>query len=81
MKSRRALITFIFDKVCVLSMKGITETSSGNLISLISSDLFAVERGVSYFPIIVAAPFVNILAFYFLFDKIGWKYTVIILVF
>lgn len=61
-------------------MKSMTETNSGKLISLISADLFTVERGLSFFPLLIAAPFVNLLAYYFLSVTIGVKYTSIAVV-
>jgi hypothetical protein len=65
-KIRRTLVAALYDKVVNLSMKSMTETNSGKLISLISADLFGVERGLSFFPIVLASPFINILAYYFL---------------
>jgi len=61
LKLRRTLVSCLFDKAVRLSMKSITETNSGKLISLVSADLFTVERGLSFFPILVASPFLNIL--------------------
>ena len=66
LKFRRVLVTTLFDKVVKLSMKSMTETNSGKLVSLISSDLFTIERGLSIFPILFAAPFINAFACYFL---------------
>ena len=39
-KLRRVLVGALYDKVLKLSVKGMTETNSGKLISLISADLF-----------------------------------------
>ena len=60
-------------------MKSMTETNSGKLISLISADLFTVERGLSFFPIIIAGPLVNCLAYYFLSKEIGAIYTLVVI--
>ena len=65
----------LYDKVVKLSMKSMTETNSGKLVSLISADLFGVERGLSFFPILLAAPFLNILAYCLLAQTVGIVYT------
>lgn len=56
-------------------MKSMTETNSGKLISLISADLFGVEKGLSFFPILLAAPFINLVAYVFLAQSVGIIYT------
>ena len=56
-------------------MKSMTETNSGKLISLISADLFSVEKGLSFFPILVAAPIINLVAYAFLARSVGVVYT------
>jgi hypothetical protein len=71
-------VTALFDKVVKLSMKSMTETNSGKLVSLISSDLFTIERGLSIFPILFAAPFINAFACYFLAKSVGIKYTLVV---
>lgn len=72
---RRILVAALYDKTIRLSVKGMTETNSGKLISLINGDLFQIERGLSFAPLIVAAPIVNLIAYYFVSLRIGWKYT------
>ena len=76
-KIRRILIGALYDKVINLSVKGMTETNSGKLISLISADLFQVERGLSFATVVVAAPIVNIVAYVVLSFTIGWQYTLV----
>lgn len=39
-RMRKMLVSAMYDKVSVLSMKSITETNSGKLITLISADIF-----------------------------------------
>ena len=78
MKIRRTLVCNLFDKSAKLSMKSMTETNSGKLISLISADLFTVERGLSIFPVLLAAPFINMVACAFLAEAVGWQYTGIV---
>lgn len=65
----------LYDKVVKLSMKSMAETNSGKLISLISADLFSVERGLSFFPMLLAAPVVNIFAYILLARSVGVVYT------
>jgi len=71
-------VAALYDKVVKLSVKSITETNSGKLISLISADLFAIERGLGLCPIIIAAPFINMVAYGFLWSIIGFGYTMIV---
>ena len=78
-KFRRTLVAALYDKVVKLSVKSMTETNSGKLISLISADLFAIERGLSFCPTIIAAPFINMVAYGFLWSIIGFGYTMIVL--
>jgi ABC-type multidrug transport system fused ATPase/permease subunit len=72
---RRTLISGMYDKVAKLSMKSLIETNSGKLITLISSDIFSIERGLSNAPYILAAPFINIAAYIFLGFSAGWWYS------
>ena len=41
---RKTIISAMYDKCFTLSMKAMTETNSGKLITLISADIFTVER-------------------------------------
>ena len=76
---RRSMVCLLFDKAVVLSMKSITETNSGKLISLISADLFTMERGLGQFPILFASPFINIVGCYIISTMVEIKYTAIII--
>ena len=76
---RRTLVAALYDKVVRLSMKSMTETNSGKLISLISADLLTVERGLAFFPILLAAPFINLVAYIFLAQVVGVKYTLVVI--
>jgi len=40
LKLRKVLVAALYDKTINLSMKGMTETNSGKLISLVNGDLF-----------------------------------------
>jgi ATP-binding cassette, subfamily C (CFTR/MRP), member 1 len=78
-KLRRTLVATLFDKAVKLSMKSMTETNSGKLISLVSADLFTVERGLGFFPITIASPFLNCLGVYAISTMIDFKYTLIVI--
>ena len=60
-------------------MKSITETNSGKLISLISADLFTMEKGLAFFPVLFASPFINLLGCYIISTMVELKTTAIIL--
>ena len=76
-KLRRIILAALYDKVIKLSMKSMTMTNSGKLISLISGDLSQVERGLSFSPLVLASPFINLTAYILLAQMIGIKYTMI----
>lgn len=60
------LVAALYQKTIKLSMKSMTETNSGKLISLINGDLFSVEIGMSFAPLVLAAPFINLVAYVFI---------------
>jgi len=65
-RMRKAIVSAMYDKVGALSMKSLTETNSGKLITIISGDVFNVERAVTMLPIIPASPFVTILCLFYI---------------
>jgi len=75
---RRTLVAAMFRKVERLSMKSLSETSSGKLVSIISSDLFQVERGLAFTPLVLASPLVNVLSFGIVGFVYSWEYAGII---
>lgn len=77
-KMRKTLVDVIFDKVCHLSMKSLIATNSGKLISVISGDLFAAERSLSFAPLILACPIVNILTYILIGLSSHWVNAVIV---
>jgi hypothetical protein len=77
MKMIRTLMGGLFDKSARLSMKSLTATDSGKLISLVSADLFIAED-CCIGPTLIAAPFINLLACYFLSITVGIQYTGIV---
>lgn len=74
---RRILVAALYRKTIQLSMKSMTETNSGKLISLINGDLQQVELGMSFAPLVLAAPFINFIAYVFIAQKIGVLSTLI----
>ena len=62
----------------MFSMKSMTETNSGKLISLISADLFIIERGLSILSLNFAAPFISMFTCYLLYILIGIEYTLMV---
>jgi len=77
-KMRKTLVDVIFNKVCHLSMKSLIATNSGKLISVISGDLFAAERSLSFAPLILACPIVNIFTYVIIGLTSHWINAVIV---
>jgi ABC-type multidrug transport system fused ATPase/permease subunit len=65
-RMRKTLVSAMYDKVGVLSMKSLTETNSGKLITIISGDIFNVERATTMTPILPAAPLVTLLCLFYI---------------
>ena len=59
-KVRKILVSSIYDKVGSLSIKSVTSTNSGKLVTLVSADIFMMERGLAFVPIIFSAPCSNV---------------------
>ena len=72
-RTRRVLIMTLFDKVSKLSIKSLSETNSGKLITLISADIFAIEKGLAMIGFIVVGPLVNLLVFIYFLIYQDWK--------
>jgi ABC-type multidrug transport system fused ATPase/permease subunit len=75
---RKTLITAMYDKVAALSMRSLTETNSGKLITLVSSDIFTLERPLSMAPFGLAAPIINIFCYLLIWYVAGWPYAIIV---
>lgn len=56
-------------------MKSLVETNSGKLISMISSDFFAIEKTLTFTMFTIAAPFTNFVAYLFIGFLIGYEYA------
>lgn len=63
-KVRKTFISSMYDKVGSLSMRSLTETNSGKLITMISSDINMIERGLTFAPLIASAPIVALVVVY-----------------
>jgi ABC-type multidrug transport system fused ATPase/permease subunit len=59
-KVRKIFVSAIYDKLGKLSAKSVMSTNSGKLITLVSSDIFMIERGLAFAPLALTAPFINI---------------------
>ena len=64
-KLRKTIISAMYDKVARLSTKSMTETNSGKLITIISGDIFNVERPLQLLPILLAVPWVLLLSLFY----------------
>ena len=75
---RKTLVTAMYDKVGKLSMKSLTETNSGKLITLVSSDIYTVEYPFSMTPSSISGLFSNLVAYTIIGVTEGWIYSLII---
>jgi ABC-type multidrug transport system fused ATPase/permease subunit len=71
-KLRRTLCAVLFDQISGLSVQALAETNSGKLVSLISSDLFVVERSLSFMPMIIVCPIANTMTYVIIGLTLGW---------
>jgi ABC-type transport system involved in cytochrome bd biosynthesis fused ATPase/permease subunit len=74
---RKVMISAVYEKVNKLSMKSITETNSGKLITIVSGDIQSVERAMAIAPIVLAAPFINIVAYIAIWLTSGPEYALV----
>ena len=77
-KMRRTLVAIMYDKVTRLSMKSLIATNSGKLISVISGDLFAAERSLSFICNIISFPIVNIVTYIIIGLQSSWVNSAIV---
>lgn len=77
MRIRKTLVTAMYLKISKLSMKSLTETNSGKLISIVSGDIQSVERPLAMVSQVIAAPFINLVAYIVLGVTSGWRYSLI----
>jgi ABC-type multidrug transport system fused ATPase/permease subunit len=76
LEARKMLVSAMYDKVAKLSMRSLTETNSGKLITLVSCEIFTLERPLSMAPFILAAPFINLVCYGLIWFIAGWPYAV-----
>jgi ATP-binding cassette subfamily C (CFTR/MRP) protein 1 len=74
---RKTLTIALYNKMERLTIKSLTETDSGKVISIISGDLQAMARPLCFSSIILAAPFVNLTAYIVLAITSGIEYALI----
>ena len=74
---RKVLITGMYEKVTKLSMKSLTETNSGKLITIVNGDIQAIERNLTLAPMVISAPLTNLVAYIVLYYTGGWESSLI----
>ena len=75
---RRTLVAILYDKVTKLSMKSLIATNSGKLISVISGDLFAAERSLTFVSLVISCPIVNIVTYVIIGLQSSWVNSAIV---
>jgi len=78
---RKIISISMMEKVSRLSMKSLTETNSGKLVTIVSGEYQAIERMLSLSPMLIATPFINILAYGLLGYTTSWEFAVFALIF
>ena len=73
---RKTFVSALYDKVGKLSIKSLTETNSGKLITMISSDIFIVERAITMTPIILVAPLIVAECLVFVWLSSQWYFVI-----
>lgn len=69
---RKTLVASMYTKISKLSMKSLTQTNSGKLITIISGEIQAVERPLGIVAMLLASPVVNLIAYAVLWITSGW---------
>lgn len=72
---RKAIFASLLQKATRLSMKSMTETNSGKLVTIVNADIQQMERSLSFVPLILVAPLVNVLAYVIIGLQCGWLYS------
>jgi len=76
---RKALTGILYNKIERLTIKSLTETDSGKVISIISGDLQGLTRPMCFIAIILVAPLINLTAYAILWYTSGLEYALITL--
>mmetsp|Transcript_40800 Transcript_40800/g.29424 ORF Transcript_40800/g.29424 Transcript_40800/m.29424 type:complete len:117 (+) Transcript_40800:637-987(+) len=74
-RMRKVIVSSIYDKIGSLSIKSLAETNSGKLISLVSSDLFQIERPFSIIFMLIPIPLLNLTVSAIIGFTMGWIYA------
>ena len=74
---RKCMVGSMYDKLTQLSMKSLTETNSGKLVTMVSGDLAAIERPLAICGALLAAPFINLTAYVVLGLTSGWEFAAV----
>lgn len=74
---RKSLTGALYNKIEKLTIKSLTETDSGKVISIISGDLQALTRPMCFISVIIVAPLINITAYLVLWRTSGLEYALI----
>jgi len=77
-RMRRTLTAVLFDKVTMLSVESLQKTSSGKIISMISSDLFALERSLAFVAMVFVLPVANLFTYLLIGFNFGWISSLIV---
>lgn len=77
-RMRRTLVNVMFDKVAMLTLEGLQRTNSGKIITLISSDLFAIERMLTFVPMVFVLPIANVFCYLLIGFNFGWWSSLIV---
>ena len=81
LKVRKGIMSAIYDKVGSLSMRSLAETNSGKLITMISSDLYSIERGLLQTPVFFCVPWIAAVCIYLIWNlSQSWESTLIVAV-
>jgi ABC-type multidrug transport system fused ATPase/permease subunit len=79
LKIRKTLMSSLYDKLGKVSMESVIKTNSGKVITIISSDIFSIEKQLIFVPLTIISPFLNIGCFFYIGFKVGWHYGVALL--
>ena len=74
---RKALTGSLYNKIEKLTIKSLTETDSGKLISIISGDLQGLTRSMGGVTNLIAAPLINLTAYAVIWKTSGLEYALI----
>jgi ABC-type transport system involved in cytochrome bd biosynthesis fused ATPase/permease subunit len=74
---RKTLISTMYEKISSLSIKSITQTNSGKLVTIVSGDIQSIERALAVVPPVFAAPFTNLVVYIIIGYTSSWENSLI----